>query len=182
MSPCHPNTGAKLHWAELARGTRFSLKALGILLSSGFSTGRGKATAKLSLSLGGELEILLLVQWRFWGVIFKEGIISIYYAFQCIYTCIHTYVCIFGTPWTVVPQAPPPMGFPRQEYWSELPCPPGNLPNLGSNLHLLHGQVDSLPLHHLGKPYMCVCLYIYLSMCVCVYLYIYTHICVCVCV
>ena len=34
------------------------------------------------------------------------------------------------TPWTVVHQAPLSMGFPRQEYWSGLLCPPpGDLPN-----------------------------------------------------
>ena len=32
----------------------------------------------------------------------------------------------------VAPQAPLSMGFPRQEYWSGLPCaPPGDLPNPG---------------------------------------------------
>ena len=36
----------------------------------------------------------------------------------------------FATPWTVVLQAPLSMGFPRQEYWSELPFPsPGDLPD-----------------------------------------------------
>ena len=35
-------------------------------------------------------------------------------------------------PWTVAPQAPLSMGFPRQEYWSGLPFPPpGGLPNPG---------------------------------------------------
>ena len=29
----------------------------------------------------------------------------------------------FATPWTVVHQTPPSVGFPRQEYWSELPFP-----------------------------------------------------------
>ena len=29
----------------------------------------------------------------------------------------------FGTPWTVAYQAPPSMGFSRQEYWSGLPFP-----------------------------------------------------------
>ena len=28
-------------------------------------------------------------------------------------------------------QAPLSMGFSRQEYWSRLPCPPGDLPNPG---------------------------------------------------
>ena len=31
---------------------------------------------------------------------------------------------LFATPWTVALQAPPSMGFSRQEYWSRLPCPP----------------------------------------------------------
>jgi len=36
------------------------------------------------------------------------------------------------TPWTVAHQAPLPMGFPRQEYWSGLTFPPpGNLPDPG---------------------------------------------------
>ena len=36
------------------------------------------------------------------------------------------------TPWTVAHQAPPSMGFSRQEYWSGLPCPPpGHLPHPG---------------------------------------------------
>ena len=35
-------------------------------------------------------------------------------------------------PWTVAHQAPPSMGFPRQEYWSGLPFPfPGDLPDPG---------------------------------------------------
>ena len=36
------------------------------------------------------------------------------------------------TPWAVAHQAPPSMGFPRQEYWSGFPFPPpGHLPNPG---------------------------------------------------
>ena len=37
-----------------------------------------------------------------------------------------------ATSWTVVHQAPLSMGFPRQKYWSVLPCPPpGDLPDPG---------------------------------------------------
>ena len=32
-------------------------------------------------------------------------------------------VRLFATPWTAAYQAPPPMGFSRQEYWSGLPLP-----------------------------------------------------------
>ena len=39
---------------------------------------------------------------------------------------------LFGSPWTVAYQAPPSMGFSRQEYWSGLPFPsPGDLPDPG---------------------------------------------------
>ena len=41
-------------------------------------------------------------------------------------------VQLFATPWTVALQAPPSVGFSRQEYWSALPFPsPGDLPNPG---------------------------------------------------
>ena len=65
---------------------------------------------------------------------------------------------LFGTPWTVPYQAPMPIGFSRQEYWSGLPFPPqGIFPTQGSNLslqHLLHWQRDSFPLRHLGSRLM----------------------------
>ena len=44
------------------------------------------------------------------------------------------FICVqlFATPWTVAHQAPLSVGFPRQEYWSALPCPPpGDLPDPG---------------------------------------------------
>ena len=41
-------------------------------------------------------------------------------------------VQLFATPWTVAYQAPPSMGFSRQECWSGVPFPsPGDLPNPG---------------------------------------------------
>ena len=40
--------------------------------------------------------------------------------------------CLFLTLWTVTLQDSLPMEFPRQEYWSGLPCaPPGDLPDPG---------------------------------------------------
>ena len=64
----------------------------------------------------------------------------------------------FVTPQTVAHQASLSTGFPRQEYWSGLPCPPlqGIFPTQGLNLHLPHQQVGSLPLSHLGSA---VCLH-----------------------
>ena len=54
------------------------------------------------------------------------------------------------TPWTIACLAPLSMEFSRQEYWSGLSFPPGDLPT--QNLCLLLWQVDSLPLSHLGSP------------------------------
>ena len=34
-----------------------------------------------------------------------------------------SHVRLFGTPWTAAHQAPSPMGFSRQEYWSGVPSP-----------------------------------------------------------
>ena len=47
--------------------------------------------------------------------------------------CLVAKLCpTFVTPWIVARQAPLPMGFPRQEYWSRLPFPsPGDLPYPG---------------------------------------------------
>ena len=45
------------------------------------------------------------------------------------------------------------MGFPRQEYWSGLPCPPpGDLPDPGIEPGFPASQADSLPLSHQGRP------------------------------
>ena len=40
-----------------------------------------------------------------------------------------SHIPLFATPWTAAYQAPPPMGFSRQEYWSGVP-----LPSLPSNM------------------------------------------------
>ena len=49
----------------------------------------------------------------------------------CMLNCF-SHVQLFGTPWTIAHQAPLSMRFPRQEYWSGLPCPPpGDLPDPG---------------------------------------------------
>ena len=34
-----------------------------------------------------------------------------------------SHVLLFATPWTTAHQAPPSMGFSRQEYWSGVPLP-----------------------------------------------------------
>ena len=56
------------------------------------------------------------------------------------------------TPWTVAQQVLLSMGFPRQEYWSELPFPsPGDLPNPGIEPSLLHCRQILYQLSHLEQ-------------------------------
>ena len=77
----------------------------------------------------------------------------------CVCVCVYMLSCVwlFATPRTVPCQAPLSIGFPRQEHWSGLPCPPPEhtLPVQGSNpslLHPLHWQAGSLPLVPPGNP------------------------------
>ena len=62
-------------------------------------------------------------------------------------------VRLFATPWTVAYQAPPSMGFSRQDYWSGLPFPsPGDLPKPGTEPGSPTLQADALPSEPPGQP------------------------------
>ena len=62
-------------------------------------------------------------------------------------------VPLFSTPWTVAYQAPPSMGFCRQDCWSGLPFPsPGDLPGPGIEPGSPALQADALPSKPPGKP------------------------------
>ena len=57
-----------------------------------------------------------------------------------------------STPWTTASQAPPSMGFSRQEYWSGLPFPsPEDLPDSGTEPRSPALQADALPSKPQGK-------------------------------
>ena len=61
-------------------------------------------------------------------------------------------VRLFVTPWTVAYQAPPSMGFSRQECWSGLPFPsPGDLPDSGIKPGSPTLQADTLPSEPQGR-------------------------------
>ena len=58
-----------------------------------------------------------------------------------------------ATPCTVAHQAPLPMGFSRQEYWSGLPFPStGDLPNSGIEPGSPTFQAEALTSEPQGKP------------------------------
>ena len=71
----------------------------------------------------------------------------------CAWSLSRSHLRLVVTPGTVACQVPWSMGFSRQEYWSELPCPPpGDLPDPGIEPRSPTLQVDSLPAETPGKP------------------------------
>ena len=65
----------------------------------------------------------------------------------------HSCILAWRIPWTVGHQAPPSMGFSRQEYWSGLPFPsPGDLPDPGIEPGSPALQADALTSEPPGKP------------------------------
>ena len=64
-----------------------------------------------------------------------------------------SHVRLFVITWTVAYQAPPSMGFSRQEYWHGLPFPsPGDLPVPGIEPRSPALQTDALLSEPPGKP------------------------------
>ena len=62
-------------------------------------------------------------------------------------------VQLFATPRIIAYQAPPSMGFSRQEYQNGLPFPsPGDLPDPGIESRSPALQADALPSEPPGKP------------------------------
>ena len=61
-----------------------------------------------------------------------------------------SHVPLFATPWTAAYQAPPSMGFPRQEDWSEVPLPSPTL------LLSLNKSKNHLPSTQPGGAHPCV--------------------------
>ena len=58
-----------------------------------------------------------------------------------------------ATPWTAAHQAPPSMGFSRQEYWSGVPLPsPIRKFNLSQISHLIFLIIEDLALGSLQRP------------------------------
>ena len=75
---------------------------------------------------------------RFISTIFLDSMLLLLSRISRVWLCV--------TLWTVACQAPLPMGFSKQEYWSRLPFPsPEDLPNPGIERVCPALQVDSLP-------------------------------------
>ena len=62
---------------------------------------------------------------RPWDSPGKNTGVGCHFLLQCTKVKVKSLSCVrlFVTPWTAAYQAPPPMGFSRQEYWSGVPLP-----------------------------------------------------------
>ena len=84
--------------------------------------------------------------------IFISGRLSMKWKWKKVKVKLLSRVRLLATPWTVAYQAPPSMGFSRQEYWSGLPFPsPGDLPDPGIELRSPAFQADTLTSEPPGK-------------------------------
>ena len=70
----------------------------------------------------------------------KNTGVGCHFLLQCIKVKVKSlsHVRLLATPWTGAYQAPPSMGFSRQEYWSGVPLPS---PNAHSTMHAISGCV-----------------------------------------
>ena len=73
-----------------------------------------------------------LVDARSWGLMAAWHLVQSDAVWGLMAACTLSCVRLFATPQTEARQVPLSMGFPRQEYWSELPFPPPeDLPRSG---------------------------------------------------
>ena len=59
-----------------------------------------------------------------------------------------SHVWLFTSPWTAAYQAPPSMGFSRQEYWSGVPLPSPNARSSGRQKRRIHTMQTILKMSH----------------------------------
>ena len=91
--------------------------------------------------------------------IVQKKSVLLFHVFFSKFVCLVAQSCVWllATVWTVARQAPLPMEFSRQEYWSGLPFPsPGDLPEpriKPAFLMFTSLQEDSSPTEPSGKPF-----------------------------
>ena len=76
-------------------------------------------------------------------------------------------VWLFVTPWTAAYQAPPSMGFSRQEYWSGVPLPSPLSLIYDLLLQQWENWLQVSAIHYLIVQFQCVC--------VCGHVYVHTY-------
>ena len=76
--------------------------------------------------------------WYPWDSPGKNTGVGCHFLLQCAKVKSLSRVWLLATPWTAAYQAPPPMGFSKQEYWSRVALPSPSLPmsHLESPIHV----------------------------------------------
>ena len=147
----------------------------GLLFNFYFSVGKKQGMRSQRCFINQEFMFSCLTLFNFVFTLYKIGSErSITYMCVCVCVCVYAWFSVKSLQSCLTLcnhmdyracQAPLPMGFSRQDYWSGLPCPPpGDFSDPGIkhvSLCLLHWQADSLPLAPPGKP---------------IYIYIYKHV------
>ena len=85
----------------------------------------------------------------------KNTGVGCHFLLQCVKVKSLSDVWLLATSWTAAYQAPPSMGFSRQEYWSGVPLP-------SPNLYLITHQIF-LVLHIFYWIFVCPCLQVLLK-------------------
>ena len=82
----------------------------------------------------------------------KNTGVGCHFLLQCIKVEVKSlsHVQLLATPWTTAYQAPPSMGFSRQEYWSGVPLP--------SPIYTLRYIKRGFPSGSVGKEFACQCI------------------------
>ena len=96
---------------------------------------------------------------RPWDSPGKNTGVGCHFLLQCMKVKSLSHVRLLAIPWTAGYQAPPPMGFSRQEYWSGLPLPSpthSTRTSLTENLPVQNLQ-QRLPWWLSGKESACQC-------------------------
>ena len=82
----------------------------------------------------------------------KNTRVGCHFLLQCMKVKSLSHARLFTTPWTTAHQAPPSMGFSRQEYWSGVPSP-------SPVLILAHGYQSFLSGRHCAKYFTWIIFY-----------------------
>ena len=87
-------------------------------------------------------------------IAFRSSLLNLPYFFSSVCVLVSQLCSIFCNPWIVACQAPLSMEFSGQEYGSGLSFPtPGDLPDPGIELGLLHCRQLLYHLSHQGSPF-----------------------------
>ena len=84
---------------------------------------------------------------RPWDSPGKNTGVGCHFLLQCMKVKVKLLSCVrlLSTPWTAAYQAPPSVGFSRQEYWSGVPLPSLHTYSISSQKRIFNGSITPTP-------------------------------------